>query len=310
MNLRTPRFHLCHLTGSVVAMLFVVLAVPSALAKTIPTFFTYEIKDGVIVGGQEKIIVPLGKAYAFKYSVNNVGQSGPGRLIFRMYSGGTLVWTQSLAISANGNLTRQVPAPVFTKITKNYGPFYLCATEQLASGAAEPKAPCSKWHWIPIEVPIAYVSNGCGGQTGVNVVDKSQTKWLDTQKFAGISVVFKDACNIHDAAYSGVAVKDVFLKNKVVDYMRWTRALIDSQFLSELQQACAKYLAPSAGTNPKVAAAIPDCLNWANRYYKAVRLVGGNFYDANPVEKGIQGLYVESPNLGVPYGFGVRRDNA
>ena len=310
MSVQYPRSRpFCFLVLTVAFLLSAQLA-PSALAKTTPTFFSYQIKDGVLIGGQEKIIVPLGKAYAFRYSVDNVGQSGPGKLIFRMYSGGALVWTQSLPVSANGTFTRQVPAPVFTKLTKNYGPFYLCATEQLVSGSAESKAPCSKWHWIPIEVPIAYVSNGCGGQTGVNILDKSQTKWLDTQKFAGITVVFKDACNVHDAAYSGVAVKDVFLKNKVVDYARWTRALIDSQFLSELQQACAKYLAPSAGTNPKVAAAIPDCLNWANRYYKAVRLVGNNFYDVNPVEKGIQGMYVESPNLGLPYGFGVRRDNA
>lgn len=292
----------------IIAMLFAAQQIPSAVAKTSPTFFSYEIKDGVVIGGQQKVIVPLGKAYAFRYSTNNLGQSGPGKLIFRMYSGGTLIWTQTLPVSGNGTFTRQVPAPIFTKQSGNYGPFYLCATERLASGAVEPKAPCSKWHWIPIEVPISYVSNGCGGMTGIHFIDSTETKLLDKRKFAGVVVPFKGACDIHDAAYSGVAVKDAFLKNKVVDYLRWPRKLIDSQFQSELQQACAKYLAPSAATNPQVAAAIPDCLKWATRYYNAVRLVGGNFYDADPVHSGIQGMYVESPNLGVPYGYGVQRD--
>jgi hypothetical protein len=291
-----------------VAMLFSTQQIPSAFAKDSPTFFTCEIKDGLVVGGQEKVIVPLGTAYAFRYATNNFGQSGPGGLIFRMYSGGALVWTQTIPVSVNGTFTRQVPAPVFTKLSGNYGPFYLCATEQLVSGAVEPKAPCSKWHWIPIEVPIAFVSNGCGGMTGVHFVDSTETKLLDKRTFAGVVVSFKEACDIHDAAYSGVVVKDVFLKNTVVNYKQWPRTLVDSQFRTELQQAYAKYLTPSARTNPHVAAAISECLKWATRYYTAVRLVGGLFYDANPVLRGIQGLYVGNPNLGLPYGYGVKRD--
>lgn len=272
-----------------------------------PTFFTYQLKDGVTVDGKQQLFVPLGKAYSFSYSVDNVGKSGPGKLIFEMYSNGTFVWRQAVNVTANGTFSRKIPAPLFTKTTKNYGPFYLCASERLASGKAELKAPCAQWKWIAIEVPIAYVSNGCGGMTGIDLIDKAQAKLLNTRKFNGVVISYKDACDVHDAAYSGVVVRDKFFK-KVINYLRWTRGLIDSRLELDIQQLCIKRFDPTKVSATLVTLLSP-CISMAHRYYLAVRAVGRAFFDANPAKPGIQSVYEDPLDPIGPYGFGVERDN-
>lgn len=297
--------HIFRLVVAAAVLLLTSQTVSPALGKDV-TFFTYRIEPGVTIKGVPMTYVPLGKAYGIRYTVNNIGQSGPGKLNLKMYSDGTLVWSQSTAdITANGTYTRLIPAPVFAKTTKSHGPFYLCANAQLAKGDVEPKAPCSQWSWMAIEVPIAYVSNGCGGMTGSTIIDNAQKTVLDKRKIGGVVVDFRDACNIHDAGYSGVTVKNLFLKNTMVDYKNKSRALVDLMFKSDLSTRCVKYF----GT-PSKAKYLSTCLTWAQRYYTAVRLVGKSFYDTDPTKPGIQTEFVENVIAGLPVGFGVERSNA
>ena len=53
-----------------------------------------------------------------------------------------------------------------------------------------------------------------------------------------------------------------------------------------------------------------SCLDWAERYYTAVRLVGDVFYDADPTKLGIQTLYTDVSWLGIPFGPGIARNNS
>jgi hypothetical protein len=276
-----------------------------AKAATSPTFFVYQLTDGVIINNAVKTYVPLGKSYGIRYRVDNTGASGPGSLIFRMYSDGTLLWTQTAKVTSNGVFTRKISAHVFKAGTKNYGPFYLCVTEVLASGKKEDKAPCSKWMWVPIEVPIAYVSNGCGGMTPINWVNKKEIEMLDTRDLGGgIIISFRNACNFHDAGYKGLTVKNPST-GKVESTRHWTRKIVDDRFKQEILMACAN-LAKLGLKDSKILMALPTalpaCNVWAERYYFAVRTVGHLFFDADPTMPGSQGIY--TPISGHPSNVG------
>ncbi len=292
---------------AIFSLLFAQQTLPAQAASS-PTFFVYELTDGVIVDNAVKTYVPLGKAYGIRYRVDNTGASGPGSLIFRMYSDGTLLWTQTAKVSANGVFTRKISAHVFTKGTKNYGPFYICVTEVLASGKKDVRAPCTKWIWVPIEVPIAYVSNGCGGMTPSDWVNKKEIQMLDTQDLGGgIIVSFRNACNFHDAGYKGLTVKNPSI-GKVESTRHWTRKIVDDRFKQEILMTCAN-LAKLGLKDRKILlalpTAIPACNVWAERYYFAVRSVGALFFDADPTVPGNQGMYVTlPPSSGYPYNIG------
>jgi len=228
-----------------------------------------------------------------------------------MYSDGTLLWTQSAKVAANGVYTKKISAHVFTAGTKNYGPFYLCMTEVLASGQKEIRSPCTTWTWVSIEVPIAYVSNGCGGMTPSDWVNKKEIQMLDTQDLgSGITVNFRNACNFHDAAYKGLTVKNP-TTGKVESTRHWTRKIVDDRFKQEILMVCAS-LAKIGLKNSTILmalpTAIPACNVWAERYYFAVRTVGRLFFDADPTKPGNQQIYIEHlPDAGYPYG--VKRAN-
>lgn len=275
-----------------------------ANAASSPTFFVYELKEGVVVDNAVKTYVPLGKAYGIRYRVDSTGASGPGSLVFRMYSDGTLLWTQTAKVTSNGVFTRKISAHVFTKGTKNFGPFYLCATAVLASGKKDVRAPCTKWIWVPIEVPIAYVANGCGGMTPSNWVNKKEIEMLDTKDLgSGITISFRNACNFHDAGYKGLTVKNP-TTGKVESTRHWTRKMVDERFKQEILLACAS-LAKIGLKNRTILLALPSalpaCNVWAERYYFAVRKVGSFFFDADPTKAGNQGKYLGfSQNSGYP----------
>lgn len=279
-----------------------------ALAKDIPAWFNYKINPGVVVDGATKTYVPIGKPYGIRYAITNVKNSGPGTMTFRMYSDGTLVWTQAVDVTADGTFTKMEPAPKFLASEKNFGPFYLCVTSKTTAGAKDVRSPCSKWSWIPIEAPIASVSKGCAGETGIKVLKKIESGWVDKLLIGGVVFDFRDACNVLDAAYSGLAVKDSTL-NKVTDFAHWTRKAVDTYFQFDLQMICMQMVSTSKASEIKKGEIATSCNSWATRYYKAVRQVGYNFFDANPAKAGIQSSYVEpDPGQGLPIGVG--RDNS
>lgn len=282
----------------------------SAVAQEKLPSFNYKVNPGVIVNKAVSTYVPLGKPYGIRYTISNVA-SGGGKMIFRMYSDGTLVWTQSVNATANGTFTQMEVAPKFSAKTKDYGPFYLCVTP-IASGIINVRPPCETWHWIPIEVPISLVSKGCSGETGVKFLTKIETGWKDKQLIAGLVLDFRDACNVLDAGYSGLTVTDPILKGmpvpntqKVKDFAHMDRSHVDLYFQFEMQMICSLTVSEMNASETKKSDASASCLKWANRYYKAVRQVGINFFDANPAKVGVQKSYVE-PALtsGLPIGVG------
>jgi hypothetical protein len=215
-------------------------------------------------------------------------------------------------VTSNGMFTRKISAFMITKATKNFGLFYLCVTATLASGQGGVRTPCTTWGWIEIEVPIALVSNGCGGMTPSNWINRKEIEMLDTRDLgSGIVVNFRNPCNFRDAAYKGLTVKNP-LTNLVESTRHWTRKMVDDRFKQELVLTCSK-LAEIGIKNRTMLLALPKALSacnvWTERYYAAVRTVGEFFFDADPTLPGDQIIYAgHLADSGYP--FGVERDNS
>ena len=88
-------------------------------------------------------------------------------------------------------------------------------------------------------VSLASVSNGCGG--GVAGED---ARFFDTLDYQGVKVSFREACNVHDACYSGAVVRDPFGRppGTVVDFRDWSRQRCDDVFLDNLQALCRRQI--------------------------------------------------------------------
>ncbi|MDP1719576.1 MAG: hypothetical protein Q8L08_01030 [Candidatus Nanopelagicaceae bacterium] len=239
----------------------------------------------VFVDNKTSTVVPLGKAYSVKYQVDNVGITGPVQVVLKLYSDGSLVWTQTTpTVTKDGTFTRKIPAPLFVITTTKFGPFYLCFSTVNSAGAKSSGAPCSNVMWVGIEVPLNRVSNGCGGQLGSKFIDRWMSKEWDSKKIGGETVVFKPACDAHDAGYSGLTVKNP-ISGIITDYRTWTRQQVDDFFMMDLQSICMKH--------PKV---VMSCMSFPTKYYGVVRTIGSWFYDADPTIPGITWNYKEVPN--------------
>lgn len=239
----------------------------------------------VFVDNKASTVVPLGKAYSVKYQVDNVGITGPVQVVLTLYSDGSLVWAQRTSvITKDGTFTRKIPAPLFVITTTKFGPFYLCFSTVNKAGAKSSGAPCSSVIWVGIEVPLNRVSNGCGGQLGSKFIDKWMSKEWDSKKIGGETVLFKPACDAHDAGYSGLTVKNP-ISGVITDYRTWTRQHVDDFFMVDLQSICMEH--------PKV---VMSCMPFPTKYYGVVRAVGSWFYDADPTIPGITWSYKEVPN--------------
>jgi hypothetical protein len=96
--------------------------------------------------------------------------------------------------------------------------------------------------WIAIEK----VSDGCG-QEGSLFRAHDQT--YETDSGRKITVDFTEACNLHDAAYSGALVWDG-INGAFVDFSepRWTKAAINEKFKHDLQRLCFRAFPDAAGT--------------------------------------------------------------
>jgi len=118
------------------------------------------------------------------------------------------------------------------------------------------KTPCSApqpWPALPDAlVPIASVSNGCGGGDA-----SAQGKFGDTSTYKNsnvnpvarsYTVNFREACKLHDAGYSGARVRDALHGGVVVDFFRWTKAAVDKKFLEDMILICERTIPASAAT--------------------------------------------------------------
>lgn len=268
-------------------------------AETVKPTLEIELLPGVYDGKTRIKYVPLGQLISVKYvpTESYEGKFQTVQATVNLYSDGVLIQTETDSnITADGNLKTVVFDPPVKKGKKDYGPFLVCAYFKDVFGNTTTKAPCSASMWIPIEVPLVLVSNGCGGQTGYKKIDEWEKLLLDKRKLGKTEVDFRPACNVHDAGYSGFTVKQP-ATGEVVDYLRMPRYMVDTAFLADLTKICNQ----NFPVGKSDLAASSSCYEWATRYFSAVRMIGKVFYDANPVKFGIQSSYVK-PAAGMATG--------
>lgn len=164
------------------------------------------------------------------------------------------------------------------------------------SGVEFVKRPCTT---VPPPVPIASVSNGCGGGSWKLLV-KAQNFLANTSTYYDVpngtanlmahawSVSFKDACDLHDAGYAGAVVRDK-LRGGIKDFRRWTRKQVDDKFLADMRLLCEQQVARDErivldkcrghGGNASIG---------AESRYDFVRAHGDDFFDADLGRPGTQ----------------------
>ena len=145
-------------------------------------------------------------------------------------------------------------------------------------------------------VPIASVSNGCGG-AGWDSLVAAQNYLGNTSVYANSNinplarrykVNFVQACNLHDAGYSGAVVRDP-INGGVVDFRNWSRQQVDKKFLDDMRLLCRRHIPARA------AIALRNCLGrggnasfGAESRFNFVRRWGKHFFDADPTQPGAQ----------------------
>ena len=145
-------------------------------------------------------------------------------------------------------------------------------------------------------VPIASVSNGCGG-AGWDSVVSAQNYLGNTSVYRNsnlnplarkFTVNFKDACDLHDAGYGGAIVKDK-LRGGVKDFRKWTRRQVDDKFFADMRLLCQRAIPAAFGT------ALANCMKTggnasfgAESRYNFVRRWGNHFFDADLSKTGTQ----------------------
>ncbi len=145
-------------------------------------------------------------------------------------------------------------------------------------------------------MPIASVSNGCGG-AGWDSVVAAQNYLGNTSVYRNsnlnplarkFTVNFKDACDLHDAGYGGAIVKDK-LRGGVKDFRKWTRRQVDEKFFADMRLLCQRTI-PAA-----FATALANCMSTggnasfgAESRYNFVRRWGKHFFDADLSKTGTQ----------------------
>ncbi|MFA7324275.1 MAG: hypothetical protein WC005_07950 [Candidatus Nanopelagicales bacterium] len=244
-----------------------------------------------------------GRTNTVEYSVD--AKSGQATVHWALYSDGVIAreGESDGLVTAKGQKRTLVIRPS----SSFPGPYYLCISAIDSQGTKSANWPCSAWAWLSLEVPLdSRISNGCGGSGLPGVPVEAQNWWADTKQYTDrqheYTVNFRSACNVHDAAYSGLTFKDPFSgkdSGKVIDFRRWSRKAIDEKFLTNLVSLCRKTIDRQA--------ALDQCegLLGAKRLYELVREFAKTAYDADATTPGDQDV---SPASTWPPGGG--RNNA
>ncbi len=253
---------------------------PFTLAPATPPAATPPTVTASPVSGTKK----PGQTVALGYSVKDA--SGRAKTYVNLYDGGKLVARRSHEGPATGQ-TQTWDVRLGTGLK---GPLFFCVWASNAAGKRTPAYHTCKW--ISLLVPIARVSNGCGGEgwdaavavenhfgnTGVYIEPPHRERGRDVPA-RRFEVSFVAACNLHDAGYGGQMVEDT-INGGIVDYHNWTRKQADDKFQADMSVLCRKKIPASA---PK---ARRDCEQ--NLRYWAVRKVGDSFFDAGLMQPGTQ----------------------
>ncbi len=85
---------------------------------------------------------------------------------------------------------------------------------------------------------IAEVSNGCGPGKASTAPQTHDTATFRDVLGKEYKVSYRSACNVHDAGYTGAAVRDPFEGNKLIDTWNDSQAVVDARFRRELRLSC------------------------------------------------------------------------
>jgi len=157
------------------------------------------------------------------------------------------------------------------------------------------KSPCVAGQLVA--VPISTVANGCGG-AGWDSVVAVQNYFGNTSKYANsnvnplartYTVNFKDACDLHDAGYSGAVVRDKINGGIVVDYRTWSRKRVDAKFLDDMRRLCTRQIPATAFVALRNCKATGGNASFgAESRFDFVREFGRRFFDADLSRPGTQ----------------------
>lgn len=228
-----------------------------------------------------------GGTAALHYRVRD--DSGKATVHIVLWQGGTKVSDTVVSGSAERIFTDHVAnVPLAAGLV---GPLFYCVWAQDASGnKSGEKGACG---WLRLVVPVAQVSNGCGGAGWASWV-QAQNLLLNTSSYSdsktgkSYTVAFKAACDLHDAGYGGYAVQDA-INGGTVDFRTWSRPEVDRKFLRDMQTLCRRQI-PAQATD-----ALAKCLGTsrgasisAQDRHDAVAKVGYRFFDADLTKPGKQ----------------------
>ena len=159
-------------------------------------------------------------------------------------------------------------------------------------------------------VSLASVANGCGPGKAT-----SEPREFDTSTYLDSSdppkkrytVNFREACNLHDAGYSGAKVRDPF-SGKIIDFLDWSQKRVDDKFLADMLTLCRRQVSALAPI------ALADCRGTggatsvgARSRYNFVRDGGDLFFDERPR---LRGLWDNETNRDAPAWALIHSDRA
>jgi len=272
------------------------------------------VKDNNPIVKKQRNAVPFPLKLVMAISDN----SGRVQGTMRVYSGGTVVGGSS----TNGFVKPGRYSVTLRKLPKGSGPFYWCAQSKDKAGNYSP----IKCKWLSIAVPITRVKvNGCGTDGYGPTAEWLQNYFGDVREYGTgadrTEVRLRNACNIHDAAYTGITIFDA-LDKQYVDFRQWTRLEIDAKFRNDIRALCRRVLSKPKSMAPylhtcthgeslaSIIALIPlqgmGALDQAGAetYFGLVREYGGVGFDADATVPGTQ---AQMPNRTFPPG-GVRNN--
>jgi len=137
----------------------------------------------------------------------------------------------------------------------------------------------------PGAVDIASISNGCGGGSSETLI-AAQNAFGDTSVYRDsfpylhrYKVDFREACNLHDAGYSGALVWDS-INGRWYDYFGKTKEEVDQKFLADMRKLCDEQIpadAPVARADCRATGGTTS--NGAESRYNFVRDHGTGYRD-------------------------------
>jgi hypothetical protein len=244
----------------------------------------------------------IGARIPVTFSVTD--NSGKASWLAFLYSGGTPVAKGSSGglVPAHGGQIRRE----WGREGGGSGPFYYCIQAADAAGNSSD----IECQWVSAAVPVSPISNGCGTAELGPTAEQYQNYYGDTRTYGygpdAFTVIVRNACNVHDAAYAGATVYDPIDK-KTYDFRTWSRSRIDTHFRDDIRAICKRQV----GNSVRRQDILRTCLNGvsfanllalaanvgpakagesvgANTYLDIVRSRGGVAYDADVTVPGIQ----------------------